>query len=134
MATSSAISKKELERIANAAYVGKTIKVMLCNNAGTTTYDAESTVTQWQTKEVSGNGYIRFSELVSSGSYNLVTGRFELPEFIVPFTATAAYSYNSVVVYIDGETYIHSVITESPNIALASGQTQTYKLTLAQDD
>jgi hypothetical protein len=38
------------------------------------------------------------------------------------------------VLYISGQTYIHSLISESPNVTLAAGQTQTYRLSLRQDD
>jgi hypothetical protein len=44
------------------------------------------------------------------------------------------YSYDSIVIYVEGNVYPHSVITESPNVVLMGGQTQTYRITLASDD
>lgn len=134
MALTTTISTKELQRIASLAYEGETLKVMLCQVA-LTGYTAESTVANWQTTELSGNGYVRFSEVIGTGSYSSGDGRYNLPVIDAEFTATGAgYSYDRVVLYIDGETYPHSVIAEDPNIVLAAGQTQTYRLTLVSDD
>jgi hypothetical protein len=58
-----------------------------------------------------------------------------MPDINAAFTATGAgYTYDRVIIYIDGETYIHSLIAEDPNIALAPGQTQTYRISLVTDD
>lgn len=134
MAQTVTISQRELKRIAGLAYEGETIKVMLCN-VGTTGYTAESTVANWQSAELSGNGYVRGSASITTGSYDSTDARYEMPSVDVAFTATGTgYSYDRVIIYIDGETYIHSVISESPNITLSSGQTQTYRIQLATDD
>ena len=134
MALTTTISQKELARIAGLAYEGKTIKVMLCS-VGTSGFTSESTVANWQTVEQSGNGYVRGSSLVSVGSYDSLDGRYEMPQSDFAFTATGAgYSYDRIIIYIDTETYIHSMITESPNISLAAGQTQTYRIQLVTDD
>ena len=134
MAITAAISQKELERVAGLSYEGKTLKVMLCS-LGATSYTAQSTVTNWQSVEKSGNGYVRYTTTIAAGSYNATNGRYQLPDIDAAFTATGAgYSYDRVVLYIDGATYPHSVLTESPNIVLSAGQTQTYRLTLNTDD
>jgi hypothetical protein len=134
MATTTTISTKELKRQAAAAFEGKTVKVMLCN-VGSTGYDAESTVANWQSAEVSGNGYSRFSATIGTGSYNATSAQYELPVINAAFTANGGtINYDRVVVYINGETYIHSLAVESPNVILSPGQTQTYAITLAQDD
>lgn len=133
MAVSTVISQKELERVAALAYEGETIKVLLAQ-VGTSGYTAQSTVANWQSVELSGNGYVRYSEVIGTGVYNASTGRYELPVIDAEFTASAPYSYDTIVVYLDGATYPHSIITESPNIALAAGQTQTYRITLIADD
>ena len=134
MAITTTVSTKELKRQAAEAFEGKTLKVMLCT-VGSTGYTAESTVTNWQSVEASGNGYARFSSVIGTGSYNSTTGRYELPVINAAFTAAGGtIGYDRVVVYIDGETYIHSLVVESPNIILSAGQTQTYAITLAQDD
>jgi hypothetical protein len=127
-------STKELARIANLAYEGKTIKVALCS-VGSTGYTAESTVSNWLTTEQSGNGYVRYSLVLSTGAYDSTDARYEVPFFDATFTASGSgFTYDRIVVYVDGATYPHSVITESPNIALVSGQSKVYRILLAVDD
>jgi len=134
MALTTTISQKELERVAALAYEGETLKVMLCS-VGASGFTSESTVTNWQSVEKSGNGYVRFSTTIDAGSYDATDARYEMPSIDAAFTATGAgYTYDRIVIYIDGATYIHSLIAEDPNIALASGQTQTYRIQLVTDD
>lgn len=134
MAQTTTISQEELKRQAAACFESKTLKVMLCS-VGATGYTAESTVTDWQSAEKSGNGYARYSTTIGTGSYDGTTGTYKLPDIDAAFTATGTgYSYDRVVLYIDGETYIHSLIAEDPTIALSAGQTQTYRLSIRQDD
>ena len=134
MALTTTISQKELARVANLAYEGETLKVVLCS-VGATGYTAETTVANWQSVEQSGNGYARFSSVIATGAYDAVDARYEIPDIDAAFTATGVgYNYDRIVVYIDGATYIHSLIVEDPNIALAPGQTQTYRIALTCDD
>jgi hypothetical protein len=135
MALTTTISTKELQRVAAAAYEGETLKVMLCQVA-LTGFTAENTVAQWQTTELpSANGYVRFSEVIGTGEYSGTAGRYNLPVIDAEFTASGVgYSYDRVVLYIDGATHPHSVISEDPNIVLLPGQVQTYRLTLNTDD
>jgi hypothetical protein len=134
MALTTSISTKELQRVAAAAYETRTLKVMLCQVA-LTNYTAENTVANWQSAEVSGNGYVRYSVVIGVGTYSSGDGRYNLPTVDAAFTATGVgYSYDRIVLYIDGATYPHSVITENPNIVLSSGQVQTYRLNLNCDD
>ena len=134
MALTVSLSTKELERVAALAYEGETLKVMLCN-VGATGYTSSSTVTNWQSVEVSGNGYARASTVIATGSYNGTTASYELPTYDAVFTATGSgFTYDRIVVYIDGATYPVSVLTEDPNIVLTAGQTQTYRISLNTDD
>jgi hypothetical protein len=134
MTLTAALSQKELERVAALAYEGETLKVMLCSVGGTG-YDAQDTVTNWQSVEKSGNGYVRYSTTVGTGAYDGTAGAYLLPDIDADFTATGAgYTYDRIVIYIDGATYPHSVLTEAPNIALAAGQTQTYRIGLNTND
>ena len=134
MAITVSISQKELARVANLAYEGETIKVMLAS-VGASGFTAESTVTNWQSVEKSGNGYVRFSQVIATGAYDATDARYEIPAIDAAFTATGAgYTYDRIIIYIDGATYIHSMIVEDPNIALAAGQTQTYRVNLSTDD
>jgi hypothetical protein len=134
MALTTTISRKELERVAALAYEGETLEVILCS-VGSSGFTAESTVTQWQTVEQSGNGYVRYSEEIGTGTYSGVAGAYVLPDIDAAFTASGAgYSYDRIVIYINGATHPYAVLGESPNIALAAGQTQTYRISLRQDD
>jgi hypothetical protein len=135
MALTVSLSVKELERVAALAYEGETLKVML-TNVGATGYTSSSTVTNWQSVELaSSNGYARASTVIGTGSYNGTTARYELPNYDAVFTASGSgFTYDTIVVYVDGATYPHSVITESPNIVLVAGQTQTYRISLNTDD
>jgi hypothetical protein len=134
MALTTTISQKELARVANLAYEGETLKVMLCS-VGASGFTSESTVANWQSVEKSGNGYVRYSEVIATGAYDATDARYEIPAIDAAFTATGAgYSYDRIIIYIDGATYIHSMIVEDPNITLAAGQTQTYRVNLSCDD
>ena len=133
MAITTTISQKELERQVALCFEGETLNVMLCN-VGTTGYDAQSSVANWQSTEVDSGGYVRFSTTIGTGSYDAVTGTYKLPDIDASFTATVPYSYDRVVLYLDGATYPHSILAESPNVTVAPGQTQTYRLSLRQDD
>lgn len=135
MALTTVVSRNELERVALAAYTGKTLKVMLCNLTDSSLSET-STVVQWQGKELSStNGYVRFSQVLASGQYNFNNARYEFPVINAAFVATGiGYSWNRVVLYIDGASGVHSVLTESPNIVLQAGQTQTYRLTINTND
>lgn len=128
------LSQKELKRVAAAAYEGKGIRVMLCN-VGSTGYTAESTVANWQSVELSGNGYARASGTVGTGAYNATAGAYLLPDFDAVFTASGAgLTWDRIVVYFDGETYVYSVTSESPNQTLVAGQLKTYRVSINTDD
>lgn len=131
MAITTTISTKELQRIAQLAYEGKTLNVMLCNSAATT---VDRSVSTWQSEEVTATGYARFSQAIGTGTYNATTGRYELPVINASFTAVNPYSYNRVVLYIAGATWPHSVLQENPAASVAPSQTVTYRLTLNTDD
>ena len=136
MALTTAISKRELKRVAAASYEGRTLKSMLCN-VGVSGYTEESTVANWQSVELTDPDYTRFSTTIATGSYSGTEARYQMPTINAVFSASSAGDglvYDRVVSYINGETYVHSVITEDPNIALAPGQTQTYQLDLATND
>jgi hypothetical protein len=132
MSVNAVISSKELERQAALVYEGQTLKVMLCN-AGLTGFTQESTVAQWQTVELSGNGYTRYSDEIGAGSYQGSEGAYLLPIIDAEFTASGVgYSYDRVILYIEGSTYPHSILIEDPNVVLLPGQVQTYRLALRQ--
>jgi hypothetical protein len=133
MALTSTISTKELQRQAAAAFEGKTYTVFLATNTGSLT--AESTAALWLAEEVSGGGYAAVTGTIGTGSYSTGNARYELPAINATFTATSpGFTYDTVCVRIGTETYLHSILVESPNIAMAAGQSKTYSITFAQDD
>lgn len=133
MALNAQISQRELERVAGIVYGGQQLNVLLAN-VGSTGYGAESTISDWQSVECSGSGYFRFVTTLGSGSYSTTLGRFELPAVNAQFSATASYSFDRIVLWVQGATYPHSVIVESPAVTLSAGQSVTYRLTLNTDD
>lgn len=134
MAITTTISQRELKRVAGLAYEGEVLKVMLCT-VGATGYTAESTVANWQSVESTGTGYVRGSATVAVGAWDATDLRYEMPAIDFAFTCSSGtYSYDTVVCYIDGETYVHSIIVESTTVTLAAGQTQTYRIQLLTDD
>lgn len=134
MAQQTVVSQKELKRQAGLCFEGRTAYVMLCSFVGVAP-TPEDTVATWQALEVSGNGYTRFSGTIGTGSYVALNGSYDIPAITATFSATGAgYTYSHIVIYLNGETYPHSVITESPDIVLLAGQAQSYEITLRQDD
>ena len=133
MALTSTISTKELQRQAVAAFEGQTYTIFLATNTGT--LDAESTAALWLAEETSGGGYAAVTGTIGTGSYSTGNARYELPAINATFTATSpGFTYDTVCVRIGTETYLHSILEESPQIAMAAGQSRTYSITFAQDD
>ena len=134
MALTTEISQKELERQAALCFEGETLKVMLCE-VGSSGYTALSTVANWQSVEIADTGYVRGSEVIATGAWDAIEGAYVIPDIDVTFTAGAGgIQYDRVIIYVDGATYIHSMLTENPFIALADGQSKPYRLSLMQDD
>lgn len=133
MAQTISIGQKELERLAVLAYEGETLEVMLCA-AGITGYTANSTVANWETVELSGSGYVRYTQVIATGAWSNTAGAYVLPDIDAEFTSTGSYVYNTVVIFITGATYPYAIVTEDPSITLSSGQTQVYRVSMRTDD
>ncbi len=150
MATTVTISQRELKRVAGAAYEGKRIRVSLANHTSQG-YTSESTRANWDSIKISGNGYADFTDVVEVGAYDATDARYEMGGatgantfFDAVFSATGVgYTFNRLYVVIgtsDGgggwneETYIHSLLEESPSIILAPSQSRTYRIQLITDD
>lgn len=150
MASTIEISPLEFKRIAAAAYEGKRVRVSL-GVAGTTGFNSSSTRNQWDSTKISGNGYADFTAVIATGAYDSSDLRYEMGStsgantyIDAEFTATGSgYIYDRIYVVIgtsngaggwNEETYIHSLISESPSVTLISGQTQTYRIQLVIDD
>jgi len=140
MALTATLSLYELQRVAAAAYIGKTINVILCS-VGVSGFTANDLVTDWQSIQVPNSS--TFSATVTGDNtldsnggddYSVANGRIELPSIDAAFTAGVTLNWDRVVVYFDGEQYPHSVLSESPNVQLGAGATQTYRINLITDD
>ena len=134
MAITLSISRYELERQAGLAFEGKAYEVFLATNSGSLT--ADSTYAAWQAVEVaSANGYAPATGTIGTGAWDSGDARYELPAITATFTSSGSgISYDTICVRIGTETYLHSIIAESPSITLAAGQAKTYVITLVQDD
>jgi len=138
MAISTQLSTAEIIRVGDAAYAGKTVNVILCS-VGATGYNSSSSVADWQSVELSGNGYAAYSEVLASpsaGTYNNASGRYEIPTITAEFTASGGVlTYDRLIIYISGAPdVLHSVLSESPAISIVDGGSQTYKIDLITDD
>lgn len=129
------ITPKELERQAVEAFQGKTWRVFLAlrQDVG---LGITSSITEWEAEKVAtANGYADATGTVGTGTYNNTTSAYELPALTAVFTATGAgYSYDSLIVQIDGNTHPHSVGLFSEPIVMVAGQTRVYSVVLVQDD
>jgi hypothetical protein len=134
MAITQTISTRELLRQSSLVFDAKAYRVYLATNNGSLT--AESTHAAWTAVEVAGGtGYAAVTGTLGTGVYQAGTGRVEVPAVTATFTATGAgFSYDTVVIRLGTETYVHSILVESPSITLAAGQSKTYTLTFAQND
>jgi hypothetical protein len=138
MALTSQISPAEMARVAAAAYEGRAVRVSLAS-VGTSGFTAANTTAEWDSLKISGNGYTDFNTTVAVGGYDAVDGRYELGSSAgantyiqAEFTATGgSLTYDRIYVVIGSEIYIHSLLSESPAVTLAAGQTVLYRIQLA---
>jgi hypothetical protein len=134
MALTTTISQKELERQAGLCLEGRAYEVFLALNDGSLT--AQSTYSAWQALEVaSANGYAPVTGTLGSGTWDAGDARYELPSITATFTSSGSgFSYDTICLRIGTETYLHSIVVESPSVTLAAGQSKSYVITLVQDD
>ncbi len=134
MAITLTISQKELQRQAAACFEGRAYEVFLALNTASLT--SESTYSAWQAVEVAtANGYAPVTGTIGTGAWDGGDARYEMPVITAAFTSSGSgFSYDTICIRIGTETYLHSLIVESPSITLAAGQSKTYLITLAQDD
>ena len=134
MAITLTISQNELQRQAALAFEGQTYEVFLANNSGSLT--ANSTYAAWQAVELaSANGYAPVTGTIGTGAWSSAHARYELPAITATFTSSGSgLSYDTICVRLGTETYLHSILIESPSVTLAAGQAKSYVITLVQDD
>lgn len=138
MTLTTAISPAEMGRVAAAMYQGQTVRVSLAS-VGATGFTVSSTVANWDTVKLSGNGYADFTATVAVGAYDATDGRYEMGASAgantyidAQFSATGgSLTFDRVYVVIGSSTNLHSLLTESPAVTLAAGQSVTYRIQLA---
>lgn len=134
MAITLTISQNELQRQAALAFEGQAYEVFLANNSGSLT--ANSTYAAWQAVELAtANGYAPVTGTIGTGAWSSANARYELPAITATFTSSGSgLSYDTICVRIGTETYLHSILAESPSVTLAAGQAKSYVITLVVDD
>lgn len=138
MALTTALSPAEMGRVAAAMYEGQTVRVSLAS-VGTTGFTVSDTVANWDTVKLSGNGYADHIATVATGAYDPSDGRYEMGATAgantyveASFSASGgSLTFDRIYVVIGTNTYLHSLLTESPAVTLASGQSITYRIQLA---
>lgn len=137
MALSVSVAPAELARVAALAYQGQSVRVSLAS-VGLTGYTDTSTVTQWDSVKLSGNGYADFTTTVAEGGYDSIDSRYEMGAdtgantFIdATFTATGGDLVYDRIYVVIGTTNLHSVLYETPAVTLSSGSSITYRIQLA---
>lgn len=109
MALTLSLSQEEFRRVSIAAYENRRLYVFLVNltNEG---YNAETTVADWESIKITGQGYADYKELISPGAYSTTNQRYQQggqttgSGFIdAEFAASSAgtgFSYNRIVTVI----------------------------------
>lgn len=93
-------------------------------------YDETDLVSDWQSLEIQGDGYTRFTTTLGAGSWSEVNNRYESPLVTASFTCTGgpSHSYDKVVAYFEGEAYPSIIISEDPNVLIRFEQIKEYEL------
>lgn len=124
------ITQGEIEYQAGQVLTGKTYKVFLATTGNLT---ASSNVSAWENAELAtAYGYTALTGTVGSGSYNATTGRFEAPKIIGTFgpATGAGFTYDAVVVKLQGRTKAYAVNILAVPVTLAAGQSRGFEITL----
>lgn len=135
MAIDLSVTPGELEYQATQCFVGKTYKVFLAYR-GASALGVGSTVGQWEAVEVAAaNGYEAQEGTIAAGAYSSERTRYELGAISASFTGTGVgFTYDTVVVAVQGRTYPHSLRLYAEPQSLQSGTSAGFLIQLAQDD
>jgi hypothetical protein len=136
MSITSLISQAELARLAAAAYEGLPYRICAALN-GANNFTVNSPLTDWDSVELTTNGYARVEGFIEQGEYNEANARYQMPQITAEFRASGGtLVYDTIYAVIDDgytET-LHSIIVETPQVGLVDGASVVYRITLATDD
>lgn len=118
-------SSGSLLNIASSSYYGQIVKVALCDSSGTS-LDQNSTAAEWLAAEITGDGYQIYQDTIDSLFYNQSLRAYETTITSDFFCSQNSYSYDSVVIFLDGSTYPICVISDSTPTVLTKNQTVTF--------
>lgn len=124
------ITQGEIEYQAGQVLTGKTYKVFLATTGSLT---AASDVSAWEAAELPAvYGYTALTGTVGTGSYSTANGRFEAPKISGTFgpATGAGFTYDAIVVKLQGRTKAYAVNILAVPVTLASGQSRGFELTL----
>lgn len=124
------ITQGEIEYQAGQVLTGKTYKVFLATTGSLT---AASNISAWENAELATvRGYAPLTGTVGSGSYNATTERFEAPKITGTFgpATGAGFTYDAVVVKLQGRTKAYAVNILSVPVTLSAGQSRGFEITL----
>lgn len=127
------ISQRELLYQCANVYEGLNYKVFVALNPGALT--AEDDVADWEAEEITTGGAAPVTGVVAAATYNGTTGRAEVPVLTLALTATGAgFTFDTIVTKLEGRTGVHSILELPSPLALAAGQSRSYRVRLAQND
>lgn len=102
MAITAVISQSELARVAGLCYENRPVRVSLAN-LGSEGFTADSTVADWDSIKLVGNGYADYRANIAVGSYSFADSRYEMPTLLAEYTADGgSIAYNSIYI-VPGE-------------------------------
>lgn len=133
MALTLTVGNREIERQADLAFKLRSYKIFLAVNPGGL-LDADSLATDWLEAElnvVQCPGYSANIGSFGQGVWNSVNERIEFPQVQAVFQANgAAWSYDTVCLWLIGEDYLHSINVENPARELTDQQVSAYSYNL----
>ncbi len=138
MPLTTAVSRYELTRLAALAYEGHDVRVSL-HSVGSTGYDQNTTIANWDTVKVAlANGYADVVlDPLPAGGWDATDGRYEMggsganTYITATFTGTGAgFTWDRVIIRVNGGTYPHSILIEPETQSLAGGASMTYQIQL----
>jgi hypothetical protein len=132
MVLEAVVPQRELAFQAGELFEGKAYKLFLALNPGT--LDAEDDLSAWEAAECSGGGYAAQTGTIGAGAWNEDESRYEPALLSITVTGSGAgFSFDAIVLKVGTtRTNVANITLLDNPVMLASGETRTYDLQLAQ--